>query len=557
MVAETLVPTLLAPSLLAPSLLCAVPAGGLLAVASFTVKPLAAAVAVVVAAVTGGLLTWVVYRSLRSGTIRQARIEAEQMRQTAAAEAEAERQRIMLEAEKRATLRREEVDRELAESAALVKKDQERLERREEKLDQKLERINATETRLEKRAAELEQLREDAERLRGELAADRDQMRRRLAEVAGISTEQARERFMDEVRHQFELEGHALAQRIIDEAEAGARGRAREITIQAIQRFAAEHVADSTIRTVRIPSDDLKGRIIGREGRNIRVLEKATGVDVLVDDTPGVIAVSCFDPIRRAIAGEALSRLVADGRVHPSRIEEVVAAVRKEIEESIRTTGNDAVMEAQLRNVHPKLVEAMGKLHYRTSYGQNVLRHSIEVAYLSQIIADQLGLDGALARRCGFLHDIGKALDHEVEGGHPAIGMDYARRFGEKQEAVLNAIGGHHGDIESTTPYTPIVMAADAISGARPGARRESMENYVKRLEQLEGIARTHPEVTEAHAFQAGREVRVIVDADRATDAEAFAISRDIARRVEEEMTFPGEIKVTVIREVRAESVAR
>ncbi len=548
MVAETLVPTVFQ----------ALPSGvGLLAVAGITIKPLAAAVAVVAAAIAGGLLTWVVSRSLRSGTIRQARVEAEQMRQTAAAEAEAERQRIMLEAEKRATLRREEVDRELAETAAQVKKDQERLDRREEKLDQKLERINATETRLEKRAAELEQLREDAERLRGELAADRDQMRRRLSEVAGMSTEQARERFMDEVRHQFELEGHALAQRIIEEAEAGARGRAREITIQAIQRFAAEHVADSTIRTVRIPSDDLKGRIIGREGRNIRVLEKATGVDVLVDDTPGVIAVSCFDPIRRAIAGEALSRLVADGRVHPSRIEEIVATVRKEIEESIRTTGNDAVMEAQLRNVHPKLVEAMGKLHYRTSYGQNVLRHSIEVAYLSQIIADQLGLDGALARRCGFLHDIGKALDHEVEGGHPAIGMDYARRFGEKQEAVLNAIGGHHGDIESTTPYTPIVMAADAISGARPGARRESMENYVKRLEQLEGIARTHPEVTEAHAFQAGREVRVIVDADRATDAEAFAISRDIARRVEEEMTFPGEIKVTVIREVRAESVAR
>ena len=541
------------------TLLFAVPApvGGLLAMADFTVKPLAAAVAVVSAAIAGGLLTWVVYRSLRSGTIRQARIEAEQVRQTAAAEAEAERQRIMLEAEKRATLRREEVDRELAQTASQVKKDQERLDRREEKLDQKLERINATETRLEKRAADLEQLREDAERLRGELAADRDQMRRRLAEMAGISTEQARERFMDEVRHQFELEGHALAQRILEEAEAGARGRAREITIQAIQRFAAEHVADSTIRTVRIPSDDLKGRIIGREGRNIRVLEKATGVDVLVDDTPGVIAVSCFDPIRRAIAGEALSRLVADGRVHPSRIEEIVAAVRKEIEESIRTTGNDAVMEAQLRNVHPKLVEAMGKLHFRTSYGQNVLRHSIEVAYLSQIIADQLGLDGALARRCGFLHDIGKALDHEVEGGHPAIGMDYARRFGEREEAVLNAIGCHHGDIESTTPYTPIVMAADAISGARPGARRESMENYVKRLEQLEGIALAHPGVTEAHAFQAGREVRVIVDADRATDAEAFAISRDIARRVEEEMTFPGEIKVTVIREVRAESVAR
>ncbi len=330
-----------------------------------------------------------------------------------------------------------------------------------------------------------------------------------------------------------------------------------KVTLQAIQRFAAEHVADSTVRAVRIPSDDMKGRIIGREGRNIRTLERATGVDILVDDTPGVIAVSCFDPIRRAIAGESLQTLVADGRVHPARIEEVVNRVRKEMGERIIKYGQESVLEANIRGLHPKIVEAMGKLHFRTSYGQNVLRHTIEVAYLSQMIAEQLGLNGAIARRAGYLHDIGKAMDHEMEGGHPAIGMEFARKYGEKADEVLNAIGGHHGDIDATTPYTPIVRAADAISGARPGARRESMEMYIKRLEQLEAIAMEQGNVKEAHAIQAGREVRVIVDAKKADDAEAFSIARNIAKRVEEEMTFPGEIKVTVLREVRAEATAR
>ncbi|MHC4992510.1 MAG: ribonuclease Y, partial [Planctomycetota bacterium] len=308
---------------------------------------------------------------------------------------------------------------------------------------------------------------------------------------------------------------------------------------------------------IRIPSDDMKGRIIGREGRNIRALERATGVDILVDDTPGVIAVSCFDPIRRAIAAESLAQLVADGRVHPTRVEEVVEKIRKEMADRITKFGNDAVMEANVRGLHPKIVEAIGKLHFRTSYGQNVLRHSMEVAYLSQLIAEQLGLNGAIARRAGFLHDIGKAMDHEMEGGHPAIGMEFVRKYGETSEEVLNAVGGHHGDIDSTTPYTPIVMSADAVSGARPGARRESMEMYIKRLEQLEAIAAERSAVTEAHAIQAGREVRVIVDAKKADDAEAFAVARDIAKRVEEEMTFPGEIKVTVLREIRAEAVAR
>jgi len=362
---------------------------------------------------------------------------------------------------------------------------------------------------------------------------------------------------MEEVRQEAAHEASILTQRLIEEAEAEARSRSREITLMAIQRFAAEHVADSTVRSVRIPSDDMKGRIIGREGRNIRSLEKVTGVDILVDDTPGVIAVSCFDPIRRTIAAEALQKLVADGRVHPSRIEEIVKGVQRDLDERIQKAGNEAVVECNIRGLHPKIVEAIGKLHFRTSYGQNVLRHSVEVAYLSQMIADQLGLDGELARRCGFLHDIGKAMDHEMEGGHPAIGMEFCRRFRERDPAVLNAIGGHHGDIEATTPYTPIVMAADAVSGARPGARRESMEMYIKRLEQLEGLAREHEEVDEAHAIQAGREVRVIVNAERADDATAHRIAKQIAKRVEEEMTFPGEIKVTVLREVRAEALAR
>ena len=325
----------------------------------------------------------------------------------------------------------------------------------------------------------------------------------------------------------------------------------------AIQRFAGEHVAETTVRSVKIPSDDMKGRIIGREGRNIRAIEQATGADVLVDDTPGIISVSCFDPVRRAIAGEALSRLVADGRVHPSRVEEMVATVKKDMQERIVERGNEAVVETKMRGLHPKIIEAMGKLHFRTSFGQNVLRHSVEVAYLSQVIADQLGLDGTLARRCGFLHDIGKAMDHEMEGGHPAIGMEFARRHGESREEVLNAIGGHHTDIPSTSVYTPIVMAADAISGARPGARRESMEMYVQRLQQLETIAKESGSVREAFAIQAGREIRVMVDSGRVTDDEAFVIADRIARRVEDEMTFPGEIKVTVLRETRAEATAR
>ena len=267
--------------------------------------------------------------------------------------------------------------------------------------------------------------------------------------------------------------------------------------------------------------------------------------------------VSCFDKVRQAVAVESLEKLIADGRMHPTRIEEIVAKTRTEIGERIIKAGKDATLEVNLRGLHPKIVEAMGRLHYRTSYGQNVLRHSMEVAYLSQVIADMLGLDGTLARRCGFLHDIGKAMDHEMEGGHPKIGMDFARQFGEKSEAVLNAIGGHHADIPSTTFYTPIVMAADAVSSARPGARRESMERYVQRLQELQDIAMSELGVDEAYAIQAGREVRVMVNAERVNDDEAYLIAHNIAKRVSEEMTFPGEIRVTVLRETRAIEIAR
>ena len=522
--------------------------------------PLQGWLAAILAFVVGTLLGWVLFGLIPGRMISRARREAEQIIQSARTEGEAAAKSIELEAEKRASDRRDSLDKEIADALAEIKKDQARIEKREDTLDRKLESLSEREKNLDRREGQVRKVENELDAVREEIDRTREEIKDRLQQVSGLTPQQAKELFMEEIRRESTHDAAVLTQKIMEEAETQARARSREITLQAIQRFAAEHVADSTVRAVKIPSDDMKGRIIGREGRNIRALERATGVDILVDDTPGVIAVSCFDPIRRAIAGEALQKLVADGRVHPSRVEEVVESTRKDFAERIVKAGNDAAIEANIRGLHPKIAEAMGKLYFRTSYGQNVLRHSIEVAYISQIIADQLGLDPALARRCGFLHDIGKAMDHEMEGGHPAIGMEFVRKYGEKSQAVLNAIGGHHGDIDATSPYTPIVMAADAISGARPGARRESMEMYIKRLEQLETIAKETAApglVTEVHAIQAGREVRVIVDAKKASDADAFAIAQNIAKKVEAEMTFPGEIKVTVLREVRAEATAR
>jgi ribonuclease Y len=311
-----------------------------------------------------------------------------------------------------------------------------------------------------------------------------------------------------------------------------------------------------TVSTVEIPNDDMKGRVIGREGRNIRAFEKATGVDVIVDDTPGMIVVSGFDPVRREVARLSMERLIQDGRIHPSRIEELVAQTKKEINAKVLQLGKDAVVETNVRGLNNRVMSMIGALNYRTSYGQNVLRHSIEVAFLAQVMADELGLDGSVARRAGLLHDIGKALDHEIEGSHPVIGANFLRRFGESP-VILNAVEGHHGDLPPDNPYTVLISAADAISASRPGARRETLERYIKRLEKLEGIANSFPGVENAYAIQAGREIRVIVSAEKVPDDSAAKIARDIAKKVEDEMTYPGEIQVTLLRELRCVEYAR
>ncbi len=517
------------------------------------VETLIIAAALLIGLVGGGLAIG----ALTGRSLRHAKERGEDIIRSAEVVASDKAKDTALKAERAAAAHRGVVDQEVKAALESVRESQTRSQRLQETLERKLEQIERGEARTrgieEQAQAKLAAIEED----RASLAAANEEASRRLEAMAGLSRDEARAMFLDEVRTRSARDAAALEQRIVEEAEGRASARSREITVMAIQRYAADVVSESTIKTVRIANDDMKGRVIGREGRNIKAIEKLTGVDILIDDTPGIITVSCFDRVRQAIAAETLQRLVTDGRIHPSRVEEVVEQVRKDISQRVVQAGTEAALEADIRGLHPKLIEAMGRLSFRTSYGQNILKHSLEVAFLSQLIADQLGLDGAMARRAGFLHDIGKAMDHEVEGGHPAIGMEFAARHGEKSEAVLNAIGGHHSDIPTTTPYTPIVMAADALSGARPGARRESMEAYIKRLEQLEAIAYEQPNVVEAYAVQAGREVRVIVDAGKIDDATTHAIASAIAKRVEHEMTFPGEIKVSVLREVRAEATAR
>jgi ribonuclease Y len=510
----------------------------------------------VLALVAGGVAGVLGSKALIGKSIAQAREEAKGVIARAEADAATASEKVRLEAEREALERKERADKELEAARNELRETERRLAKREDAFDRKEESLHQREQQSQAAADRLRQKEEKVNAREAEIGQLIEQQRAKLHEVAGLTSAEATERLLARIEEEKRHEVAKLVRKIEEEAETKAKERAREITLMAVQRYASDITSESTVRTVEIPSDDMKGRIIGREGRNIRAIEKATGVDIIVDDTPGVIVISCFDKVRQQVAVESMQRLVADGRLHPARIEEVVEKVRSEVEERIQKFGKDAVLEVNLRGLHPKVSEAMGKLHYRTSYGQNVLRHSIEVAYFCQIIAEQLGLDGRLARRCGFLHDIGKAMDHEMEGGHPKIGMDFARQYGEK-EPVLNAIGGHHADIPSSSFYTPIVMAADAVSSARPGARRESMERYIQRLNDLQDIALGMPGVTEAYAIQAGREVRVMVDAARVGDDEAYLIAHDIARRVSEEMTFPGEIRVTVLRETRAIEVAR
>lgn len=488
--------------------------------------------------------------------VQTAKKEAEQLRDTTRKQGETKAREIEFAAQQERLKLREAFECEAQAERKALNDQEQRLTKREDILDRKLDTLSVKEKNLESLESKLTQ--RDNRLVVKEKQFDQmiEEERQKLLQITSMSVDAAREMLLKRIEDESRRDAGLVIQRVVEQAQEEAKEKSRQIVLQAIQRYAAEQTCDHTVSTVAIPSDDMKGRVIGREGRNIRSFEKATGVDVIIDDTPGVVVVSCFDPVRREVARISLEKLVQDGRIHPARIEELVAATSKEMEEELVRIGREAVQEANLSNIAKPIIPMLGRLGYRTSYGQNVLRHSMEVAYLSQVIAEELGLDGALARRAGLLHDIGKAMDHEVEGGHPQIGKEFLRRFNEP-EAVLNAVEGHHGDTPVTTPYTVIVMTADAISASRPGARRESLERYIKRLQDLELLATEVPGVRQAYAIQAGREVRVIVDAKAVDDAVSMKIARDIAKKIEESMQYPGEIKVTVIREVRAVEYAK
>ncbi|HEX4797054.1 MAG TPA: ribonuclease Y [Humisphaera sp.] len=488
--------------------------------------------------------------------LTRARAEAEQLKDAATREAQNKAKEIELSARQHQLKLKEQFEREQESNRNELRTLEQRLTKREDTLDRKLDTLGVKEKHLDDLEDKL--ARRDKQVTAKEQQIDQAlrEQRERLIQISNMSPEQAKEMLLRRIEEECRGEAGAIVQKITEQTQEEAKEKSRQIIIQAIQRYAAEQTSDHTVSTVAIPTDDMKGRVIGREGRNIRSFEKATGVDVIIDDTPGIVVVSCFDPVRREVAKISLERLVQDGRIHPARIEEIVATVSKEMEEELIKLGKEAVQEANLPNLAKPIIPMLGRLAYRTSYGQNVLRHSLEVAYLAQVMADELGLDGTIARRAGLLHDIGKAMDHEQEGGHPQIGMEFLRKFNES-EAVLNACLAHHGDVPATTPYTPLIMAADAISASRPGARRESLERYIKRLRELEDLATTFDGVRQAYAIQAGREVRVIVDAKLVDDKISAKIARDIAKKIENEMTYPGEIKVTVMREVRSVEYAR
>jgi ribonucrease Y len=514
----------------------------------------------IVVAVATLILGLVLGYVLRLALARRLRNVAERSAEEILETAEQDAQRIRRDAELAArdeVYRLKEVqEKEAEEMKKELRQQDRRLQRREETLDEKLENLTRKESKLEGLEDDLTTRKEDLERRREDLGGVLTQQREKLLAISTLSEKEAKEIVLEEVEAELDQEIGEIVQRSTEKAKEEADRRARDIVVTAIQRTAADHSSESTVSIVDLPNDDMKGRIIGREGRNIRAFEKATGVDVIVDDTPGVVVVSAFDSVRRETARRALKRLVADGRIHPTRIEDVVTETQREMDEVLREAGRKAVQECDVSRVHPKLVDLLGRLKFRTSYGQNVLQHSIEVSNLCGVMAGELGLDIKVAKRAGLLHDIGKSIDHEMEGGHPLVGADIARRCGESKE-VVNAIAAHHEDVAKETVISVLVQAGDAISAARPGARRESLERYIKRLERLEEVATGFDGVVEAYAIQAGREVRVIVNPGRVTDQVSVKMCRDIAQKIEQELTYPGEVKVTVVRETRAVDYAR
>ncbi len=513
-------------------------------------------IGLIIGLVVGGGAIFAYFTYAASSALKRAKVQGDQVIANAVKDAQLKAKEIELAAQQEQLKRKEEMEKGFAVARHELNQEDISLGKREDALSRKTEVLSHKEKQLDDLTVKLAARDKSTLAKEEQMAAILREQRDRLLQITNLNVDQAKEMLLKNVEEDCKHEAGEIILKATEQAQEEAKEKSRMIILQAIQRYAAEQTSDHTTSSVAIPDDAIKGRVIGREGRNIRSFEKATGVDVVIDDTPGLVVVSCFDPVRREIARISLERLIQDGRIHPARIEEIVVATTKEMDDELIKIGKEAVQEANLPNIPKPAIPLLGRLGYRTSYGQNVLKHSLEVAYLAQMMADELGLDGNLARRCGLLHDIGKAMDHDQEGGHPQLGYEFLRRFNEP-EAVLNACLGHHGDVPATTPYTPLIMAADAMSASRPGARRESLERYVKRLRELEELATGFEGVRQAYAIQAGREVRVIVDAKMVDDAISAKIARDIASKIQSSMTYPGEIKVTVMREVRSVEYAR
>ena len=506
-------------------------------------------VVAVLAFVLGGLFGYQRRRATAEREIGSAEEEAKRIVNEAYKSAESKKREALVEAKEEILKARNEYEQEEKERRADLQKQERRLQQKEENLDRKTENMERKEEHLSNRLAKLEATQAEAEEIK------QSQMEV-LERISGFTAEEAKMYLLDQleadVTHESAMKIKEIEARFKDEADT----KAREIISLAIQRCAADHVAEATVSVVPLPNDEMKGRIIGREGRNIRSIETLTGCDLIIDDTPEAITVSSFDPVRREVARLALEKLIQDGRIHPARIEEMVAKAQREVNQTIKEEGERAVFETNVHGLHPDLVKLLGRQRYRTSYGQNVLNHSIEVAQISGLLAAELGVDIALAKRAGLLHDLGKSIDHEVEGSHVTIGVDLARKYKESEE-VIHAIEAHHGDVEPHTVIACIVQAADTISAARPGARRENIENYVKRLEKLEEVSRSFPGIASCYAIQAGREIRVMVKPEEVSEDQIVLLARDIAKKIEAELTYPGQIKVHVLRETKAVDYAK
>ena len=508
------------------------------------------AIVLIVAFCIIGFVLGMTYRKkVAEREISSAEHEAKRIINDAIKSAESKKREALVEAKEEIHKSRSEFEREEKARRADLQKQERRLQQKEENLDRKTDSLERKNETLARKIA-------DVENQQNEIALIKKSQLEMLEKVSGYTADEAKAYLInalkDEVTHEMAVKVKEIEAQYKDEAEE----RAREIIVTAIQRCAADHASEVTVSVVPLPNDEMKGRIIGREGRNIRSIETLTGCDLIIDDTPEAITVSSFDPVRREVARLALEKLIADGRIHPARIEEMVAKAQKEVNATIKAEGERAVFETNIHGVNPELIKLLGRMKYRTSYGQNVLQHSIEVSHISGLIAAELGVDVNTAKRAGLLHDIGKAIDHEVEGSHVSIGVDICKRYKES-EAVIHAIEAHHGDVEPRTVVACIVQAADAISASRPGARRENIENYVKRLEKLEEISKSFPGIAGSYAIQAGREIRVMVKPEDVSEDQMVLLARDIAKKIEEELTYPGQIKVHVLRETKAVEYAK